>query len=649
MKRPEIGRAGRARAAILSLLICTAAVAADGELKPPRKIPTADLAAQSTFTDLTLSPDGTMLLGRVHTDGKAGLAIHHLTDKTPLKVLAGPGKGEVRWYRWAGNGRVLISVIQTVPWGDDETSMTRLVSYDLTTGEAMFIGRRDEGLEGDDVLYVDKSGGWILLSLQKSVYDYPSVYRVDLATGKMAQVVGQRPDVLEWYADDDGVVRAGIGFEMESWGMVYRKTATENFHRLPRVKYGDEEGELDILRFVEGSDDGYVLDNKETGRYALYHYNFATKQRGELVYRSETNDITDFDMGTDGKLRAVWFTDDRDRVAWFDENMKTRQTEIDGAIKGNENWITSLSDDEKAMLVWTGASNDPGKFYVYRPEYGRMNFIYQVNDKLKPSELAPSRYVHYKARDGLEIPAYLTLPVGRPAKNLPLIVLPHGGPYYVRDKSDYDPEVQFLANRGYAVLQPNYRGSEGYGKAFYEKGEGQWGRGMQDDLDDGMDWLAHDGVIDPKRTCIVGGSYGGYAALWGATRNPERYRCAASFAGVSDLGRQLKYQLDFRISRRYRKDWRRIVQGGPNIDTKAFSPLYTIDRLKVPVLLMHGDDDQTVPYRQSKLYADALAKAGKTNEFYTLAGEGHGFSNSANLKAWLDRLDAFLAKYNPAD
>jgi len=635
-----------ARAAMLGLALWATSEA--GNTEPPRRIPTAEFAARPVVSDLILSPDGTKVLGRIVVGGKTELAMHSLIDAAPLKALAIPEKQDLRWYRWAGNGRILISLAKTVPWQDDEVEMTRLVSYDIKTGEAKFVGQREEGLEGDDVLYVDKSGDWLLLSIQQSIYAYPSVYRVDLTTGKLTEVVKARDDVWEWYADDDGVVRAGIGLSDSTWSMIYRKTNDERFHTIGRARYGDEEAALDILRFVRDSDDGYVLDNKETGRYALYHYNFATKQRGDLVYRNDTNDITDFSTGRDGKLRAAWFTDDRDRIAWFDENMKDRQAEIDGAIKGNENWITSRSDDDKSMLVWTGASNNPGSVYLYRPEIGRMSIVYRVNEKLKPSDLAPVQYVHYKARDGLDIPAYLTLPVGRPAKDLPLIILPHGGPYYVRDNSDYDPEVQFLANRGYVVLQPNYRGSEGYGKAFYEKGEGQWGRSMQDDLDDGMDWLAHDGVIDPKRVCIIGGSYGGYAALWGATRNPERYRCAASFAGVSDLGRQLKYQLDFRISRRYRKDWRRIVQGGPKIDTKLYSPLYTIDQLKVPVLLMHGDADQTVPYRQSKLYADALTKAGKTSEFYTLKDEGHGFSSAANLQTWLDRLDAFLAKYNPA-
>jgi dipeptidyl aminopeptidase/acylaminoacyl peptidase len=300
-------------------------------------------------------------------------------------------------------------------------------------------------------------------------------------------------------------------------------------------------------------------------------------------------------------------------------------------------------------MVHIGASNNPGAYYVFTQADGMLHKLAEVNEALSGKPLAATRYVHYTARDRLDIPAYLTLPLGRAAKGLPLILLPHGGPYDVRDDGTFDQEVQFYANRGYAVLQPEYRGSGGFGKPFYEKGEGQWGRAMQDDLDDGMDWLAKDGIVDPRRVCIIGSSYGGYAALWGAARNPDRYRCAASFAGVSDLPRQLKYQLDFQVSKRYRSDWRKVVQGAPDFDLKGVSPLFTIDKLRVPVLLMHGDQDQRVPFKQSKIYADALKGAGKTYEFYALPGEGHGFSTSANMQQWFDRLDAFLAKYNPAD
>lgn len=465
-------------------------------------------------------------------------------------------------------------------------------------------------------------------------------------------MVPQRTNIWDWYADDQGTVRFGFGSGgVDRWQMVYRATGNDKFEVL-RGKIDDEDAGFDVVRIVQGSDEGYLIRrNDATGRNALYKFNFATHTRGDLVFDSPTNDIEDYDTSDDGKtLTAARYIDDRPRVHWFEPVMKAIQDDIDKAVgQHRQAFVVSRSRNGNMLLVHVGASNDPGHYYVYQLSEGVMHRFASINDGLNARQLAPSRYVSYKARDGLDIPAYLTLPRGRAPQGLPLIILPHGGPYDIRDNGDFDPEVQFYANRGYAVLQPEFRGSGGYGKAFYERGEGQWGRAMQDDLDDGMDWLAKQGTIDPKRVCIVGGSYGGYAALWGAVRNPERYRCAASFAGISDLGRQLKYQLDIMVSRKYRKDWRVTVQGKEPFDLKTVSPLFTVDKLTVPVLLMHGDKDQRVPYRQSKLYADALKAAGRAHEFHTLKDEGHGFSTSENLQQWFDRMDAFLARYNPAD
>ncbi len=260
------------------------------------------------------------------------------------------------------------------------------------------------------------------------------------------------------------------------------------------------------------------------------------------------------------------------------------------------------------------------------------------------------RPVDYSARDGTRIRAYLTLPRGREAKDLPLIVLPHGGPYGIRDTLEYSDEVQLLANRGYAVLQPNYRGSGGFGKSFEDLGKGQIGRQMQDDLDDAMDWAVTEGIADPARVCLVGASYGGYAALWGVIRNPERYRCAASFAGVTDFDKQLSYDADF-LSRKGRRAWRERVRGEAEaFDLDTVSPARQAARLTRPILVVHGRKDNRVPFEQFEIMRNAVQKAGVSGaEFVELKDAGHGFTNAADETAWFDALIGFLAKNNPPD
>lgn len=300
------------------------------------------------------------------------------------------------------------------------------------------------------------------------------------------------------------------------------------------------------------------------------------------------------------------------------------------------------------MLVWAGSEADPGVLYLYDPAGGRLNEVSQYRPKLDWRLLAKPKPVSYTARDGTKIPSYLTLPRGREARNLPLIILPHGGPYGVRDKLRYDDEVQLLANRGYAVLQPNFRGSGGYGDAHFELGSGQIGRGMQDDLDDAMDWAVSEGIADPKRVCVVGSSYGGYAAIWAIMRNPERYRCGASWAGVTDMDRQVRYDRQF-FSRGGFKRWRERVRGEDAKNMKDVSPYRVAETLNRPLLLAHGTKDIVVPYKQFTQFEKAARKAPVKPTTLVIKDEGHSFSKPANEKAWYDALESFLMEHNPPD
>jgi dipeptidyl aminopeptidase/acylaminoacyl peptidase len=270
-----------------------------------------------------------------------------------------------------------------------------------------------------------------------------------------------------------------------------------------------------------------------------------------------------------------------------------------------------------------------------------MQRIGWYNSTLKSRSLSPVKTVEYKARDGTTIEAVLTLPRGQEAKNLPLIVMPHGGPGS-RDSEAYDWWAQFLAEQGYAVIQPNYRGSTGYGNAFKEMGEGQWGLKMQDDLLDAIDWTAQEGIADPKRVCIVGGSYGGYAAMRGAQRDGDHYRCAVSYAGVSDIGAMLRYDRNY-LGKWVTEYWKKQVS-----DSKAVSPRFHPADFGAPILIAHGAKDKRVPVRQSRMLVDELKKAGKPYEYLEQERGDHHFSRAEDRLEFLKVLKAFLDKHNPA-
>jgi dipeptidyl aminopeptidase/acylaminoacyl peptidase len=654
---------GPAQAAVAALLVCFVGgptPAQDGatpvEESPapvvasralPPRIPAEVFARNPDFWDPVLSPDGTRVLARATVGGRERIVVHSFeTGKGSLLPKA--EDAQIDWYDWAGERRVLLCVGRTESVAGEDFYVTRVIVIDLATGGALVLGDKHGGLEGDDVLYVDPKGEWLLLSMQQTLDEYPAVFRYDLETGKRTVAVKPRDNVWAWYVDNEGVVRAGLGFLARSWFMLYRPDGNEAFRNLGQVAYDDRPAGFALLGLASGSNDGYVLSDEKTGRNALYRFNFETQELGEVVHENPTNDVDDFWTSRDGRrVTAVSYTDDRERMLWLDPTMRAHQEKLEASFPGQDVIFVTGVEARGRFIVWVGGAADPGSYYLFTQGSNQLQRIARFNEKLDPALLAPTEYARYKARDGLDIPAYLTLPVGREPMALPLIVLPHGGPYFVRDMLAYDPDVQFLANRGFVVLQPNFRGSSGYGAEFAAKGEGQWGRAMQDDLDDGVDWLAQRGIVDPNRVCVVGTSYGGYAALWAVTRNPERYRCAASLAGVTDVGRQLRY-VSGQLSGSERIEWQETVRGEKRFDLGEVSPLEQVGRLTRPVLVAHGDADRTVLFKQSTLYRDALQKAAKPHVFVAYAGEGHGLEDPAHLADWYDRLESFLQTYNPA-
>jgi dipeptidyl aminopeptidase/acylaminoacyl peptidase len=632
-------------ALVCGLALSGAAPAAD----PDPVVPTAeDFGSLPIIQSPRLSPDGKLVAAEGRLNGKPMvLIIGAAAEGRKLDRASIPDKYRIEWIRWAGNRRILVSVSKIAQVLDEEQRMTRIALLDLDSGKQSFIGPREQGVDGDDVIHVDADGKFLLLSTQPSIYEYPAVYRVDLATGRSTRVVDARDNVWNWYADPSGVVRAGVAIRDGKWWVFYRDGASGEFTRTKQRDFDEGDAHIDTFEPLVGSDLGLAVASGPAGRFGLYRYDFKNDQLGEKIYENPTVDITDYDVAPDGTVRGVFYDDDKPEVAWFDPELKKLQAKLDRAVPGHLNRVVSSSRDKMRLLIWSASADDPGYFYLYDRTTNHMDVFAQPYAALGGKRLAPMESVRYKARDGLEIRAYLTLPPGKGDKALPLVIMPHGGPF-VRDSWGYDPWVQYLASRGYAVLQPNYRGSTGFGRAFVEKGNGQFGRGMQDDVDDGVKWLAERGTVDAKRVCIMGASYGGYAAMLAAERNPEIYRCAISFAGISDVASQLRYDRKSFSAIRYFRNWRDRVRGDKSFELDTISPIKQAAQMTVPILIAHGEDDDNVPLSQSRRLHEALVKLKRPHEYVTYPNEGHGFSDPAHATDFLSRVGKFLDVHNPS-
>ena len=651
---------GAAAIAALVLAVPKSGAAAQSAVAPPAAvapapastaaapIPIRDLAVVPAITGPLLSPDGTRILAKINIAGLERLGIFRIDGAPGQPPQIVDGSPQMTWYRWAGNDRLLIGATATGNVVGIQFPLSRLVAYDLRTNRAqLLVVPGGGGFLGDDVIYTDPAGAYILLSAQADMLETPNVYRVDLATGRMQMVQRKQENVWNWFADGNGVVRAGVEYGEGRMRLHYRAAADQPLRRLEARRIDRDSSVIESVRFLNDTSRGLVVTNADTGRFAIYDYNFETDARGAALFEHPEVDVTAPIIGADGRVAGVSYEDDRPRIHWIDPALAQLQQSIDRALPGKTNIMVDHSLDGNRVLLWSGAADDPGTYYVYDRAARRMDGFAQPHEQLDSSRLAPVRPVRYRSRDGLQIPGYLTLPRGRDPRGLPLIVMPHGGPF-MRDSWTFNAEVQFLASRGYAVFQPNFRGSTGYGREFVERGFGQLGGGMIDDMEDGVDWLAGEGTIDPRRVCIMGGSYGGYAAMWSSVRSAPRYRCAISFAGVSDLRALLRHDARSVIPRRYIREWRRRIRGEESSDLDSISPLKQVARVAVPLLIAHGEKDERVPVAQSRDLVRALERRGAPVESVFYPNAGHGFTLDADQEDYLRRVEAFLARHNPA-
>ncbi len=643
-------------------LLATAATLAAAELIPVEKF-----AAGAQFSQAKLSPDGNFVAYIKEDDGTRWLTLLDLETKKAVKYDPGTiwsgAHREVAWFHWVSNTRV--AYMATI-WDGWRTTGMSALDRDGSHWAA-FSGPDVDPKSAFPLLathiihdFRDENQSVLVLDMRSGEgrdQNYPDVVKVSTFGGTQRKIVTNPGNVVGWVADRSGVVRLGVTLDGLQYGGIYRDDEHTPWRKLPLFQR--ERRRIDIYGFDSTGKRLIAVANNEKGRRAVYYYDLDQGRIGELIAGHDKYDMVAEMIPTmvdgvaldgpviserDGAVLGMNYITEGPATRWFDRNLVSVQEGIDKILPKTFNLIASQSDDEKRFIVLAISDTDPGTYYLLDLRSGKPA-LYQLAKRcpgLPVGQMVPMRPIQYRARDGEEIHGFLTLPAGKTSK-LPLVVMPHGGPN-VRDVWIYDGWVQFLASRGYAVLQMNYRGSPGYGTDFYEKGRQQIGRAIQTDIDDGARWAIARGIADPARVGIFGASYGGYSALFALGRSPDLYRCGISFAGPSDWKQIVTEDRgdEYKIASLYWREWVADPASGSSL-LESISPYYFADRITAPLLIAQGEDDKVVPPEQSHKMAEALKRAGHKPQTMYFANEGHGIWTEKDRTRFLSAMEAFFA------
>jgi dipeptidyl aminopeptidase/acylaminoacyl peptidase len=632
------------------LILC--ALAMPAMAAPP---PLSLFGQLPNVSTIELSPDGSRWAAVMGDEKSAQIQVRSVADNKLLAVSPAE-KSKVRDVTWVGNDHVIATISATQRLGFLDNRVVEsvfLLDLDLSKGKDWKLLLTDlhnavRQAAGIPRPVIRDGRPFVVVPVffaRNETYTL-SLAEVDLVRQKSYITFFGTPETIGWVVGTDGKPAARIDYTSGSgdWRLMVRQGTDY------RAIYS-EKAPLDqpyVASF--GREAGILLlGSHKSGDWEEFEVNLASG-----TVSGPTTAYNGDNVITDRRTRTVVGTVDTglDQVEYnfFDPSDASLWRGLARSFAGEQVRLESWSDDRQTIIVGVdGPKNGVGLFLIDRRRRTASPLALRYNG-IGPDELNPVSTFTYKAADGLDIPAYLTLPRGRAAKALPLVVLAHGGPA-ARDTPGFDWWAQALASRGYAVLQPQFRGSEGFGEAHLQAGYGQWGRKMQTDLSDGVRDLVKKGTVDARRVCIAGASYGGYAAMAGVTLDPDVYRCASAVAGVSDLRRMLVTEArdaggSKNATLRY---WQRFMGAKDKNDTSidAFSPAKQVARLKAPLQLIHGKDDSVVLLEQSQLMADAMKAAGKPVDMLVLPGEDHWLSTPATRIALLEAQVAFLEKHNP--
>ncbi len=600
----------------------------------PAKLPVESFFKSYRYLEPKLCPDGKALAVLAPNGRRIGLAMMDLETREPNWVFRA-ADANVQWFIWINTNRLLFQL--------------SMDGYGLSSGALRAVdrdGKRMMVLPGGHSLTLvpDSPNDILVSSLADTPYDYqtglvfPHVSRVNTLTGATQREVTNPGRVFNWVADQNGRVRAAVALGKDRFQLLYRATTNDPWRKLTDWNY-DEDGLTPEAFDYNGT--LLVASCGDGSTEALYTFDVQKGCLKDLAFRHAEVDLGGLRFSPSRRaLVGVSYSAERRETFWFDNQYKRLQTSVDRALPDMWNYLVSESQAGDKMIFLSTNDRTPGAYYLLDATTGKMEKLSELASWIDPAEMAPMRPIQYTARDGLKIHGYLTLPYGAAGTNYPMVVMPHGGPLY-RDSLEFEREVQFFANRGYAVLQVNFRGSTGYGKDFLKAGFRQWGHKQQDDITDGVKWAIGQGIADPNRIGIYGVSYGGFAALAGLEQTPELYRWGIVYAGVSDVVKTMAALPEVPIMRLYVA----LTVGDPKKEKaqlKSISPIENVDQIQVPVLLAYGTLDPRVPIATGRTLARALKKRGKLYDFIEKEDEGHGFHKEENRIELWKKIDAFL-------
>ncbi|MEA3475365.1 MAG: S9 family peptidase [Candidatus Cloacimonadota bacterium] len=599
--------------------------------RQPIIIPMKDFFRNPEKASFQLSPDGEHISFLQPWENRMNVHIQKIGEDKVTRITDATER-DIWYYFWVNNNRIVFLQDK----GGDEFFKLYAVDIDgsnlkvLTPFEKVKIRMVDDLEDNEEEMIISTN------KRNPQIFD---VYRININTGKIEMIAKNPGNISYWVTDHDGKLRIAIATDGVNKSLLYRPTEKEPFQVIEKTSFKET---IAPLFFTFDNKNLYVSSNIGRDKDAIYEYDLENKKLGKLIYENPEVDVGRLMKSRKRKkITGVNYYTDKAQVHFLDDERKQLHDDLEKLLPEYEVATYDFSKDEMKCLIVTYSDRKRSTYYYYNRETKELMKLAETSPWINEDEMAVMKPITYKSRDGLTINGYLTLPKGVKPKNLPVVINPHGGPW-ARDRWGYNPQVQFLANRGYAVLQMNFRGSTGYGRKFWEASFKQWGKTMQDDITDGVNWLIEKGIADPNRIGIYGGSYGGYATLAGLAFTPDLYACGVDYVGVSNIFSWMK------AFPPYMKPYIEMIYemvGDPEKDKELLesaSPLFHVDKIKAPLLIAQGANDPRVPKTESDQIVEALEEKGIEVSYMVKDNEGHGFMNEENRFDFYRAMEKFL-------